>query len=1153
MPHKCQVLATAGGLAATAACAYLTYKASYPRTDHIVVFLYGSKKGLRLPRCESLDVLRGQVESGLHVEDCRLFVARDGAKRELKSTTDLQAAYSNTSYSLNGGLLLLATGDNTALSSDATTAAPLTLVPVGPKPLPLIGNLRCLRSGPYKILPYNVWANLFTPEKVARWGDTVLLHIPHSSGDKDILQDSLLGMADYAATTCDPEVVAELLARQDDFPKVWGRKAIERRIQTATGNGLFTSSTLDPDWENAHGLLPRAFNQIRIRNYFGVLLGKTRSFVSAWSQLAASSGTVTSVNDWLTCMTADAVVKASMGLDLANVERKAANEPLHPFIRAFRYAFKSVRGAATIQSEFGKAAALNPFFDGKEALADKLAAAIKTCEDTVDDMLEKTRKEEIGGPNSVLSAMLNDVSPSTGEYVRLCNIYGQVMNLMIAGHETTAATLAWTLYYISTNPDIEARALQEIESVLGDRFEPVADDIPKLFYLEACFREALRLHPAVGTVSRDVNVDTILKDKWYLPRGMRVDINNVALQRREDQWGGKFGDPCKYNPDRFMPGAAEETGRHPNAFNPWGFGVRACIGSQFALWEAKIFLAMVLRCFKLRVSEHYRNPEPSVADGGAAPTPHGLEFMIWTRKGGDAVLKGITSQAAKTEAAPTAAAVTATAAAPTAAAAATPSHNTPLLILYGSNTGTCEELAGSLAAQATAAGFVVKVATLDSAAKAAAGSNKNIDEQIAVLIVTSTYNGTPPDNAGRFAKWLVSKEEGSLSKVAYAVFGVGNSQWAQTYQAFPSQVDLQLPKAGATKVLEMRSGDVDTSDWMETFIAWQDDVIRGLLSHFYVTPPESYNAAAADGTMVSGTMARPRCRVLSDDEPGDASSVEGALERLYKNCTDKDRYYMLEVSENRELQSPGSSRSTRHVQMKLPGGAACAYTAGDHLEVMGNNDPGLVEAALKLLGMTGNERVEWVTNFADDSGAARIPGSNQALTLTLSASQVLTWLVDLAAVPTRRNLGLLAESCPCPPEASQLRQLATDEALYKERISSKRMTLLELLEHFRSAAVSLGELVSLLPRMGPRYYSISSSPLANHNSCSISVSKVTFTTPTGRIHNGAASATIAATAPGGKLMGSVRNLSSSFKLPEDHSIPLVMVGPGIHQHTESEV
>lgn len=118
--------------------------------------------------------------------------------------------------------------------------------------------------------------------------------------------------------------------------------------------------------------------------------------------------------------------------------------------------------------------------------------------------------------------------------------------------------------------------------------------------------------------------------------------------------------------------------------------------------------------------------------------------------------QGITSQAAK-EAAPAAVSTTASAPAAAAAAEVSASHGTPLLILYGSNTGTCEELATTLAAQATAAGFAVKVSALDTVVKAAAGSNKALQEQKAALVVTSTYNGTPPDNASQFAKWLPDK------------------------------------------------------------------------------------------------------------------------------------------------------------------------------------------------------------------------------------------------------------------------------------------------------------------------------------------------------------------------------------------------------------
>jgi cytochrome P450 len=124
--------------------------------------------------------------------------------------------------------------------------------------------------------------------------------------------------------------------------------------------------------------------------------------------------------------------------------------------------------------------------------------------------------------------MLNDKAPNTGDYVRLQAIYGHVINLMVAGHETTATTLAWTLLYISRHPDVEAKALAEIKAVLGDANEPSAEHIPKLVYLEACFREALRLHPAVTDVSRDAAADTLLKVKAVLG-GSRANALCVSI------------------------------------------------------------------------------------------------------------------------------------------------------------------------------------------------------------------------------------------------------------------------------------------------------------------------------------------------------------------------------------------------------------------------------------------------------------------------------------------------------------------------------------------------------------------------------------------------------------------------------------------------
>jgi len=538
----------------------------------------------------------------------------------------------------------------------------------------------------------------------------------------------------------------------------------------------------------------------------------------------------------------------------------------------------------------------------------------------------------------------------------------------------------------------------------------------------------------------------------------------------------------------------------------------------------------------------------STADGGAAPSPHHLALYVYRRPGRESVLQGIKSAQQSAASLPVDAAAAAdvpakAGAAATAAAAgggpAKGAHNTPLLVLYGSNMGTCEELAGQVAGQATSAGFKVKVAKLDSVVRGAAAAADVLPKSGAVLIISSTYNGTPPDNAAAFAKWLEEQQEGSLSGVSYAVFGVGNSQWKQTFQAFPKRMDVQLKGAGATQVLSLQSCDVDGNEWSDAFDSWRGEVVRSLLAHFFLQPPAGFNS----GGSVSESPMRLQLQLLKDGEGGPALTLEQAVAALMANKPDGTDGALLKVLESRELQGPGSDRSTRHVTLQLPAGPAGQYRAGEHLEVYGNNDSALVDMTLGLLGLTGSERVSWVTNRDDSTGSARTMGGGQKVTITVSSRMVLTWLVDLAAVPSKRTVAALAELCPCPPEAAKLRDMATEEG-YKAQVGSKRLTLVELLCAFRSVPVDLQSLANMLPRLGPRYYSISSSPLARPGTCSITVGKVMYTSPTGRVHKGAASATIGSKPVGGVLLGRVRPLSGNFKLPDDPSVPVIMVGPG---------
>ena len=259
--------------------------------------------------------------------------------------------------------------------------------------------------------------------------------------------------------------------------------------------------------------------------------GFVRSLRSRVEEAGGGRARVDHFSDFLTALTADAVVKCAIGLDMRNVARLSRGEAPHPFIPAFRFGLKYASGGADA-SDLPASVRLNPFVSNAAALADKYEEAKRTCTEIVDDMIERTRLGELcgcggdsgkaginrvdnassasspsNGNTSVLATMLNDRAPN-GQFIRLGAIQGHVLNLMIAGHETTAATLGFVIFYLSRHPEWEARVVEEARAVLAGRTEPAASDLRKLVVIEAVFREALRLHPPVVARNRATPAQT---------------------------------------------------------------------------------------------------------------------------------------------------------------------------------------------------------------------------------------------------------------------------------------------------------------------------------------------------------------------------------------------------------------------------------------------------------------------------------------------------------------------------------------------------------------------------------------------------------------------------------------------------------------------
>jgi cytochrome P450 family 110 len=174
-------------------------------------------------------------------------------------------------------------------------------------------------------------------------------------------------------------------------------------------------------------------------------------------------------------------------------------------------------------------------------------------------------------------------------------IRDEIVTLLVAGHETTATALAWTITRVHEYGDVVAAAKKELDEVLAGG-EPDQSKLESLRYLDAAIRETLRLNPVVPDVGRLVS-SPIRVGGYELPAGVIVVPSIDLTHRNPEVWP----EPEKFRPERFL-----ERRPGPYEFFSFGGGIRRCIGMSFALFEIKVVLARVLSRCDLRLAPGYR-------------------------------------------------------------------------------------------------------------------------------------------------------------------------------------------------------------------------------------------------------------------------------------------------------------------------------------------------------------------------------------------------------------------------------------------------------------------------------------------------------------------------------------------------------------------
>jgi len=190
--------------------------------------------------------------------------------------------------------------------------------------------------------------------------------------------------------------------------------------------------------------------------------------------------------------------------------------------------------------------------------------------------------------------LLEAKDPETGEQLDRQALRNEAAVIFMAGHETTANSLAWTWFLLSQAPDVEARLHGELAEVLHGRL-PTLDDVPRLIYTRAVFEEAIRLYPPVPLLGRQALHEERIRDR-RIPAGSLLVVIPWLLHRHRGLWD----QPDNFTPERFLPENAAARQRY--SYVPFSVGPRVCAGQAFGLTEAILCLAALAHRARLRLA-----------------------------------------------------------------------------------------------------------------------------------------------------------------------------------------------------------------------------------------------------------------------------------------------------------------------------------------------------------------------------------------------------------------------------------------------------------------------------------------------------------------------------------------------------------------------
>ncbi|PGS51678.1 cytochrome P450 [Bacillus sp. AFS041924] len=392
----------------------------------------------------------------------------------------------------------------------------------------------------------------------------------------------------------EPDLIKEVLVtKQNSFHK---SKPFQE-MKTLLGEGLLTSE--DEVHMRQRRLIQPSFTKLHIQSYAEDMVNTTEEFIRPWKD-----GEERLISRDMMELTLAIIAKTMFSMDMKQGHERVGKH----FDIIMDLATKRIRSVLkaplTLNTPKNKS----------------LTGAIKAIDKVLFEIIEKRNHSDT--KDDLLGLLMRARDEESKQGMTNQQLRDEAMTIFLAGHETTANALSWTLYLLSQHPDKAKLLYEEVDRVLGSRradFHSMKD----LIYTQQIILESIRLFPPAWLISRKAIEDVRIGD-YRIHKGETVMMSSYILQRSEQY----FSNAGEFIPERFKNGKVEGVPEH--AYFPFGGGPRVCIGNHFAMMEATLVLATIVQNYviELAPNHHQVEAEPLIT----LRPKNGLRMIVKKRK-----------------------------------------------------------------------------------------------------------------------------------------------------------------------------------------------------------------------------------------------------------------------------------------------------------------------------------------------------------------------------------------------------------------------------------------------------------------------------------------------------------------------------------------